>query len=182
MTETTRRRDPERRRREIVDAAVALMVESGSGSLTHRKVAARAGVPLGSTTQYFATLDDLRGAALRSLMEEAERWLAELENEFVRSGATPAAFASALHRYISDPDLVHGDFAMTCAAATSDDMVALQQHWTAVFVGTLTRYVPLENAQALAMYADGAAISAAIGGEPIGRDRIERAVTALWNL
>ena len=56
---TRRRRDPEARRREIVTAAAELIVEIGVDALTHRKVAARAGVPLGSTTQYFATLDDL---------------------------------------------------------------------------------------------------------------------------
>ncbi|MFB9840394.1 TetR/AcrR family transcriptional regulator, partial [Actinoallomurus acaciae] len=60
----TGRRDPEGRRRAIVDAACALIPEVGVGGLTHRAVAARAGVQLGSTTYHFATLDDLSRAAL----------------------------------------------------------------------------------------------------------------------
>ena len=73
MTEAAprRRRDPEERRRTIVEAAATLITEAGSEGLTHRLVAKRAGVPLGSTTQYFATLDDLREAALARLQEEA---------------------------------------------------------------------------------------------------------------
>ena len=37
----TRRRDPERRRQEILEAAAELVVESGVPALTHRAVAAR---------------------------------------------------------------------------------------------------------------------------------------------
>ena len=57
------RRDPEGRRRAIIDAAAELIVDSGASSLTHRAVAARAGVSLGSTTQYFSSLDELRELA-----------------------------------------------------------------------------------------------------------------------
>ena len=54
------RRDPEGRRRAIIEAAAELIVEGGAASLTHRAFAARAGVSLGSTTQYFGSLDELR--------------------------------------------------------------------------------------------------------------------------
>lgn len=46
-----RRRDPARRRRESVVEAAELVPEFGSAGLSHRKVAAGAGVPLGPTTQ-----------------------------------------------------------------------------------------------------------------------------------
>jgi DNA-binding transcriptional regulator YbjK len=57
------RRDPDRRCR-IADAAVEVIAERGIGGLTHRAVAAKADVPLGSTTYYFADLDQLLEAAL----------------------------------------------------------------------------------------------------------------------
>lgn len=49
---TSRKRDPEARRNAILNAAVDLIVESGTSSLTHRAVAARAGVSLGSTIDH----------------------------------------------------------------------------------------------------------------------------------
>nr|WP_246222483.1 TetR family transcriptional regulator [Phytoactinopolyspora limicola] len=66
--------DPHRRDR-IARAAIAVIAEHGVDGLTHRKVAAAAGVPLGSTTYHFATLDDLVAAALE---KAAERSVAQL--------------------------------------------------------------------------------------------------------
>lgn len=59
------------RRDAIVEAAAALVVEAGPSTLTHRTIAQRADVPLAATTYYFASLDDLVGAAGTRL---AERW------------------------------------------------------------------------------------------------------------
>lgn len=63
---TTRRHDPRRRER-IVEAAVEVISESGLTGLTHRAVAARADVPLGSTTYHFTSLDELLDAAARTV-------------------------------------------------------------------------------------------------------------------
>ncbi|MFD4293394.1 TetR/AcrR family transcriptional regulator [Rhodococcus sp. NPDC058505] len=54
----------EKRRLALVDAAADLLVEGGFDAVRHRAVAARAGVPLASTTYYFASLSDLTAAAV----------------------------------------------------------------------------------------------------------------------
>lgn len=54
----------EKRRFALVDAAADLLVEGGFEAVRHRAVAARAGVPLASTTYYFASIDDLTAAAV----------------------------------------------------------------------------------------------------------------------
>ncbi len=84
-----RRRDPEARRREIVTAAAELIVEVGAEAVTHRKVAARAGVPLGATTQYFDTLDDLRSAAFRALADEVDARLDGVRTDHRRPRGQP---------------------------------------------------------------------------------------------
>ena len=58
------------RRREIVEAALTLLGRGGSGSVTHRAVAAEAGVPLAATTYYFATKDELVLEAFALAMTE----------------------------------------------------------------------------------------------------------------
>lgn len=55
------------RRQQLVDAATAILEQSGFEAMSHRAVATLAGLPLASTTYYFATLDDLRAAALNQL-------------------------------------------------------------------------------------------------------------------
>lgn len=54
----------ERRRHELVTAAAALLREGGFDAVRHRAVAERAGLPLASTTYYFASLEDLVSAAV----------------------------------------------------------------------------------------------------------------------
>jgi DNA-binding transcriptional regulator YbjK len=70
--------DPDRRDR-IASAAITVVGEQGIGALTHRRVAAAAGVPLGSTTYHFATLDDLVGAALATAAERSVAALRDWE-------------------------------------------------------------------------------------------------------
>jgi DNA-binding transcriptional regulator YbjK len=53
------------RREAILDAALELIAERGTEQLTHRSVAEAAGVPLGSTTYYFASRDELVREAFR---------------------------------------------------------------------------------------------------------------------
>jgi DNA-binding transcriptional regulator YbjK len=50
----------EQRKILILDAAIAVVAESGSGSLTHRAAATRADVSVASVTYHFPSIDDLR--------------------------------------------------------------------------------------------------------------------------
>ncbi len=75
------RRDPTRRER-IARAAITVVAERGVDKVTHRAVAAQAGVPLGSTTYHFSTLDDLLAVALQQAAQDnvvqLRQWAAEL--------------------------------------------------------------------------------------------------------
>lgn len=51
-------RNPERRTT-LVDAAIEVLAHEGARGLTFRAVDARAGVPLGTSSNYFASRDDL---------------------------------------------------------------------------------------------------------------------------
>ncbi|MBY0278199.1 TetR family transcriptional regulator [Candidatus Binatia bacterium] len=55
----------EQKRRAILDAALRVVADGGVEAVTHRRVAAEADVPLGSTTYYFASRDDLLREAFR---------------------------------------------------------------------------------------------------------------------
>ncbi|MEW6268537.1 MAG: TetR family transcriptional regulator [Thermodesulfobacteriota bacterium] len=55
----------ERKRRAILDAVLRVVAEGGVDAVTHRRVAAEAEVPLGSTTYYFASREDLLREAFR---------------------------------------------------------------------------------------------------------------------
>ncbi len=60
----------QRRRDAIIRAATEIAAADGFAAVTHRTVARRAGVPLGSTTYYFASLDDLLGEVAAAMITE----------------------------------------------------------------------------------------------------------------
>jgi TetR/AcrR family transcriptional regulator, regulator of biofilm formation and stress response len=77
----------ERRRAELLDAAIDLIGEQGIDGVTHRAVAAAAGVPAASTSYYFRSKDDLIHEALRTL---AEREIARLRERRTALGDAAA--------------------------------------------------------------------------------------------
>jgi DNA-binding transcriptional regulator YbjK len=86
----------ERRRRELVDAAASLLEEGGFAAVTHRAVAARAGLPLAATTYYFASLDDLLEPALGLLARRQLDRAAALAAEAPAGPLEPDALAARL--------------------------------------------------------------------------------------
>ncbi|MFE0749221.1 TetR/AcrR family transcriptional regulator [Gordonia sp. NPDC058843] len=184
MTEATprRRRDPEERRRTIIEAAAALITEVGSEGLTHRLVAKRAGVPLGSTTQYFATLDDLREAALARLADDIDSGLAEVAETLDEHGPSAVVFAQALHDYMSDERLMRADLALVSAAVIDPSLRPLAIRWPDGLVEILEPHVGHTAARAIAAYTDGVAMHALLYGTPLSIDDLTATLTALTAL
>jgi len=69
----------EQRRRGILEAVLRLVAEGGVDAVTHRRVAAAAGVPLGSTTYYFRSRDELVLEAFRLYVAGNTALYADLE-------------------------------------------------------------------------------------------------------
>jgi DNA-binding transcriptional regulator YbjK len=83
------------RREQILEAALRVIGRSGRESVTHRAVAEEAGVPLGSTTYYFDSRDDLLAQALEHVAEEAVERYRGLASE-LRAVQSPEELADGL--------------------------------------------------------------------------------------
>lgn len=152
--------DPDRRDR-IARAAVAVIAEHGIDSLTHRKVAAMADVPLGSTTYHFASLEELIAAALDKAAEagigQLQAWADALDDgadvasalaDYViesigeRRNQTLAEYnlyVLALHRPHLQQAAVEWDNAL------SDVLIALTDRPTGRMLGTLLCGLLMQN-------------------------------------
>jgi DNA-binding transcriptional regulator YbjK len=75
------------RRTELLVATLAVVERDGVAGVSHRAVAAEAGVSLASTTYHFASLDELLVAALTWAAEDLA---AELQERVTELGARPA--------------------------------------------------------------------------------------------
>jgi DNA-binding transcriptional regulator YbjK len=88
--ERPRRARGEQRRKQLLDAAIEVILESGVSAATHRAIAARAGVPAASTTYFFPSIDALIGEALVGVLAiELER-LGQLQERINKEGMSTA--------------------------------------------------------------------------------------------
>ena len=71
----------ERRRTQILEAAIRIVRDGGVDSVTVRSVAAEAEVPLGSLTYYFESREELITLALRHYMHRIEQRVVELARD-----------------------------------------------------------------------------------------------------
>ncbi|WP_427869581.1 TetR/AcrR family transcriptional regulator [Leucobacter luti] len=174
-----RRRDPAARRRAILEAAADLVVERGTAALTHRAVAARAGVPLGSTTQYFSSIDELREEALQLLATEIEEALSRMEPAISQVRTDPEAALAEAIDFLADRRAVLSDVALMTTATTDPRLRALAMRWTERLIEMLEPHIGRERAGAIAIFLDGATLHAALTEAPMGRPELRRVLTAL---
>lgn len=170
--------DPTARRSAIVQAAADLIVEVGPARLTHRLVATRADVPLGSTTAYFTSLDELRTEALGVLVAEVEDALADIRHEFETDPVgAPDRLVDLLHDYLSERRNVIADVALTVTATFDDRARELALSWTDGLIAALADFVGTDNAHAIAVVVDGVCVHAAVRGESVSRAALVHALT-----
>jgi DNA-binding transcriptional regulator YbjK len=94
--------NPERRAH-LLDAAIDILADTGVGGLTHRLVDERAGLPSGTTSNYFRTRLALLEATTSYVAEQ--HWQrVELLKAMVGQVADPAGVKALMARMLSDPD------------------------------------------------------------------------------
>lgn len=174
-----RRRDPEARRREIVTAAAELIVEVGAEAVTHRMVAARAGVPLGATTQYFDTLDDLRAAAFRALAEEVDARLDGVRQTLTERGVSPHTIATLIADSMEDAHAVQADRAVVTAAVHDPRLRELARHLSDRLVELLEPTYGEDRARAAMIFIDGVMWNMQIRDDRLAQSFIETALARI---
>ena len=157
-------------------------MEHGAPALTHRAVAARAGVPLGSTTQYFSSIDALRERALQELADEIDESLARMAPSIALIRTDPEQALAEAIDFLSDRRAVLADIALMTTAVTDSRLRDLALRWTERLIEMLSVHIGAERATAVAVFLDGATMHAGLHEKPLSPDglgRILRALTAM---
>ncbi|MGW7574875.1 TetR/AcrR family transcriptional regulator [Streptomyces sp. NPDC054765] len=171
----TRRHDPGRKTH-ILDATLDVIADHGVAGTTHRHIAARAGVPLGSITYHFASLTDLQTQAFA---RHVELQSAVFENLF-QGVETHEQFVEVL------VDLVHGGparhrsavlgFELHLAALRNPGLRALTQEWTEDSRTVLARFTGPDSAARLDALLEGMIMHALLTTAPESRERTRDAI------
>ena len=141
-------RPPEDRRAVILDATLRLIATDGVDAVTHRRVAAAADVPLGSTTYYFESREQLLREAFRRYLDG----LRALQNRVARTKpkATVAGLVDLLveltQREFEDEQMLLAEYELTLFAARDAEIAEALHDWDAVMLGYLAHAFEKMNA------------------------------------
>ena len=174
-------RDPLGRKNAIIDAAADILVQEGIRNVTNRKVAERAGVPLGSTTQYFKNIDELRYEALAKVARETDQEYEKMFERIKTDGVDADSIADALNLYLKDPKKVQADAELYAVAIDDPKFRTLTHQLYETF---LKRCVPLIDewrSEVLCTFIDGVVIHACLDGEPLNPESIRKAIHSIMD-
>ena len=114
----------------ILRAALLVIAEGGVDAVTHRRVAARAGVSLSSTTYYFANRDELIARAFEHYIEQARAKIAELQHHKPRSlGEVVDAVLSHAQWEFADEALVRAEYELVLYSTRHDEVREIFLAW-----------------------------------------------------
>lgn len=97
QSRATRRFDPNRRDR-IIDSALDVMAEVGVAGTTHRLIAKKAGVPLGSMTYHFQNMEEVIWCAFEKFATGLQRRVEEQLRTVPADGDVVAGILSLVNR------------------------------------------------------------------------------------
>jgi DNA-binding transcriptional regulator YbjK len=156
--------DPGRRDR-IVAAALRVALEQGVGAVSHRNVAAAAGVPLGSTTYHFASLDDLLAAAMELCTASYAELLVAWSDAIPQGADVADALCDLLvARLEGDRERVVAEYELQLAALRRPALRAVSLAWSELLRIVLAQHVDELTARELTTVADGVMVNALAGG------------------
>ncbi|MET9558485.1 TetR family transcriptional regulator [Streptomyces sp. NPDC006645] len=171
--------DPKRRER-IIAATLDLIAEEGLARVSHRKIAARAGVPLGSMTYHFGGIDELLREAFGRFTDHIVAVFdARLSVPTDRDQAREAV-ADLVHALSEGPqrDLILTQELYTLAARRPEYR-ELTHEWMRRSRIHLERHFDPDTARQLDALIEGLTIHRALAREPHGRDLTLEAITRI---
>lgn len=170
--ERGRKNDPERRRR-IIAATLDVIADHGVPNTTHRRIAAAAGVPLGSVTYYFETLEALLTEAFVQLAEESsdafrDRMAAATDRDSAREAIIDIIAGSVW----AAPRTLLLSYELYAFAARHPPVAAIMQRWMNNSRAALERFFDPLTARALDALVEGIGIHNSIDADPLDRAAI----------
>ena len=162
----------EARRRLLLDAVLRLLEREGPAAITHRAVAAEAGVPLAAATYYFASIDDLMMSALRSATADQNQLFETLARGDLRGFA-----ASLIDWAIDGRAMAIAQYELMFLAMHRPALRDDAEQWYAALGRAITELgLGVERSRVAALALDGLALQMLWRGEPSTVDAAETAI------
>lgn len=173
------KRDPEGRRRAIIDAALELIAQGGLGRLTHRAIAARAGVPLGATTYYFPTLNDVVLDCLDVLISRNQDQMDAWATRLAANDGFCDTVVELVESYLGDRRQAGLEYELYSGAARDERLRGPASAWVPGLQAIFRTRIDAQQASVAAMLVDGAILQALATGEPLDSASLRLGISML---
>lgn len=171
-----RRHDPQRRDR-IIDACLEVLAEHGVAGTSHRRVAAAAGVPLGSMTYHFTGMDELLREAFSRFALSVSSTIAQRMAQASTREEVAEAIAAHINEDIFDSPrelvLTHELYTL---AAREPAYRELTNAWMASSRAALEQHLDPPTARMVDALVEGLTIHQALDTEPQDPGVVRQAV------
>ena len=173
------KRDPQGRRRAIAQAAAELLLFEGPKSVTHRSVAKKAQVPLGSTTQYFSSINELKRAGYDVISRGVERGYDELIARSEKAKNDSEALAVCIYDYVTNIEEVRADMVLSAAAIKDEELRALLERNNERYEASLKQYMSDNQAKMISVFTNGLMLETGIFAHQYSEEFIVQAVETI---
>ncbi|MEU9419029.1 TetR family transcriptional regulator [Streptomyces sp. NPDC048272] len=178
-----RRRDPEARRREVIEAAERVIAARGLEGLTHRSVADEGGLPVASTTYHFATRDDLIRLAFERSVDQFLAYLEHLDEQQPVASTTDLVdrLSDAVVTACTGGDQAHWtvQYELFLAAMRRPALRPVADHTITAGRTSLERYLPPARAYAVSAALSGMILHGLAGTQAPDRATVHAALAEL---
>lgn len=162
------------RRTALLDGMLRVLERDGPTGVTHRSVAAEAGVPVASATYYFASLDDLFLAGLRKSTIDQLDLFTPLARGNLRT------MAVSLHRWIHlDRPAAIAQYELVFLAMRRDTLRDDAVIWYDTLEAAVAEQVPAASVRLATLAIDGLMLRMLWRGDPETVDGIETALRGI---
>ncbi|WP_026912519.1 TetR/AcrR family transcriptional regulator [Patulibacter minatonensis] len=156
-------------RRRLLAATLTVMEQGGVAAVSHRAVAAEAGVAAASVRYHFGSIDDLLVAAMTTATEE---WAATL------AGHAPDTHLGRLAAFLADESLHHreravAEFELYLLAARRPALRPAALAWLGVAIGPLADGLDDVGRRTFAAVLDGICLHGLLADDPPDAATIE---------
>jgi DNA-binding transcriptional regulator YbjK len=178
VTPGPRRHDPDRKSR-IIDAAIDVIADHGVAGTTHRLIATAAGVPLGSLTYHFTSLQDLRRQAFERHAERMSRAYAAHFEQVASIEELTTALAELIHDAGQERDWAVA-YELYLAALRDPELRSVTEVWMRTSRVVLERYLDPPSARVVDALIEGLGMHRQLSTAPATlaqtRDHVVRAL------
>ena len=171
------------RREQILHATLEAIAEYGISGVTHRKIAQRADVPLGSMTYYFTGID----ALLEEALSDFARQMSQTYRDYLAQATSQRAACEALTQVIcgaqiTTPKNMELMYQLYAYASRRPGLKAIMQEWMQRSQQILEAWFDPATARALDAFIEGMTLHYVIDRQPLSEAEIRAMVLRLAGL